>query len=547
MLSMDEALKLLEDGERRQWLIADWGWYIKEKGNGGVYIGLLRPGMKEQCLKNASWDVSKGDGLTGFTMWWEEGVEHTEYNYAPADGDSWPLVIHREFHGLAEDQYDLLEEFRLYHNLWHDRKTDNYYKIKDNGDKQRVVYRDKDGAMLVDTASLRQFCAARDLLILLQVDSVQYFNDPQEESSEEIKEENLYALRHVTNDTMFIEHPAFGRLLGKRVIQPLSKEKCGIWPFEGRKAHESFIIGVNEDGTDGVYTSNPDKLADYFGKNPDSPNYLTPVYFRKDVLKKYLEQPSLYSVDDGYLHCGSAWGVRIDNDHEDLVVVFLGDLGRDLPESEQRYWRSFNVRPEGGLSETCFKRSFLGQFADAENIDHVIKSERRKMLEKWKEAFGFSLYTDFHQGDDGILADLRVPISEEWTEFDRCTIAASKTFVDYLNESPLEKAAKDEINKMRELEPDRPIRGIDKLKAWLVQNVGEGAPIECIDVLRNLQALRSKSSAHRKSSDLSKFLAKHGLDDSSPRDVYRSLVITPLLEYCIKLRDLAESRVAKND
>ena len=78
--------------------------------------------MEQQCLKNASWDVSKGDGLTGFTMWWEEGVEHAEYSYAPADGDSWPLVIHREFHGLAEEQYDLLEEFRLYHNLWHDRK-----------------------------------------------------------------------------------------------------------------------------------------------------------------------------------------------------------------------------------------------------------------------------------------------------------------------------------------------------------------------------------------------------------------------------------------
>lgn len=199
---------------------------------------------------------------------------------------------------------------------------------------------------------------------------------------------------------------------------------------------------------------------------------------------------------------------------------------------------------KGGLSETCFKRSFLGQFADAKNIDHVIKAERRKMLEKWREAFGFSLYTDFHQGDDGILVDLRIPISEEWTEFDKCTIAAAKIFVDYLSESLLEENAKDEISRMKKLEPDRPIRGIDKLKAWLVQNGGDDAPIECVDVLRTLQSLRSKSSAHRKSGDLSKFLARHGLDDSSPREVYRTLVINPLLEYCIKLRHLAESGIA---
>ena len=117
MLSIDEALKLLEDGERRQWLVADWGWYSEDNGHGGVYIGLIQPDMEEQCLKNASWDVSKGDSLIGFTKSWDEGAEHIEYNYALMDYDSWPLIIYREFHGLAENQYDLSEEFRLYHNL----------------------------------------------------------------------------------------------------------------------------------------------------------------------------------------------------------------------------------------------------------------------------------------------------------------------------------------------------------------------------------------------------------------------------------------------
>ena len=539
MLTMDEALKLLRDGERRRWLIADWSWHINGQGNGGVYIGLVRGDTAVTCLNDASWTVSKGESLTGFSMYWEDGEERVEYSYAPVSSDSWPLVIHRDFHGIEKDQYDLLEEFRLFHNLWHDRRTDNYYKILEDGTKQKVVFRDDSGAILVETAAIRKFCAARGLKILLQVDSVQFFEEPQDEYSDEIVEPGIYASRHVVNEAISGK-PAFGRLLGKRLIEPLPIEKCGIWPYESKKSYESFIIGVREDGSDELFTSDPDQLGDYFGKNPDSPHYLTPVYFRKEVLKKYLENPSLYSVEDGYLRCGGMWGLRMDNDHEDKVVVFLGDLGRDLPETEQRYWRSFNIRPDGGLSETCFKRSFLAEFADPNSPELAIKFERRKLLEKWHAAFGFDLYLKLHIDDIGVLADVRLPTSDEWTEFDRCTIAATKVFIDYLNESQLAKSAASEIAKMRERFPEKSIRGIDKLQAWLIQHGADESYLDLIASLRLLQELRSKSAAHRKSGSLTSLLKKHGLEDESPREIYRRLVLEPMLSYCRRLSEFAE-------
>lgn len=174
MLTMDEALQLLRDGEQRQWLIADWDWSVNGSGNGGVYIGLVRGNMADNCLDDASWTVRKGGELTGFSTWREDGEERTEYSYNPASGESWPLVIHRYFHGLEQDQLDLLEEFRLFHNLWHDRGTDNYFKIQEDGTKQKIVFRDSSGALLVDTVALRKYCAARGLKILLQVDSIQF-------------------------------------------------------------------------------------------------------------------------------------------------------------------------------------------------------------------------------------------------------------------------------------------------------------------------------------------------------------------------------------
>lgn len=542
MLSMKEALSLLRDAERRQWLIADWSWHTDHGDNGGVYIGLVRSEKAAEYLKSASWDVSKGDALTGFNMWWDDGVEKTEYSYAPVSADSWPLVVHRGFYGLEPTQYDLIEEFRHFHNLWHDRQGDDYYKMTDACDRQKVVFRDDKNALLVDTAMLRQFCAARRLCIILQIDAVQFFDEKVTESSQEFHEDDLVATIHKTNDAAFSGKPAFGRMLGKRIIRPLPKENCGIWPYEAEKSYESYIVAVKEDGSDAVYTSDPGALNNYFGKNPGHPHYLTPICFRKDVLKKYLEKPSLFSVEDGYLRCGGLWGIRIDNDHEDRVVVFLGDLGRDLPESEQRYWRSFNVRPEGALSESCFKRSFLSQFADPLNAELLIKPARRKLLESWHKAFGFSLYAPFHEDDKGILADLRLPISDEWTEFDRCTIAATKVFVDYLNEADLAREAVDAIKQLKAKDPHRDIRGIDKLAAWIGEHSGDGELLECIDSLRVAQSLRSKSAVHRKSAALTELLKKHGMEDASPREVYKKLILVPILTYCQAFAAFAESR-----
>lgn len=54
-------------------------------------------------------------------------------------------------------------------------------------------------------------------------------------------------------------------------------------------------------------------------------------------------------------------------------MVFLGDLGRDLPSSERDYWRTFNVAPAGRMSETAFRRSILGQFTDPKSPDLQFK------------------------------------------------------------------------------------------------------------------------------------------------------------------------------
>lgn len=86
--------------------------------------------------------------------------------------------------------------------------------------------------------------------------------------------------------------------------------------------------------------------------------YLTPVTFKKEVLQRYLAKPNLFEIREGYLGCRGLWGIEIDNHHKDCVIVYLGDIGRDLPEQEQVYWKSFNIVGEESLSMEAFQRDF---------------------------------------------------------------------------------------------------------------------------------------------------------------------------------------------
>ena len=43
------------------------------------------------------------------------------------------LVLKRNFHEMRDGYKEISEEFRLFHNLYHDRKTDKYIKIDESG------------------------------------------------------------------------------------------------------------------------------------------------------------------------------------------------------------------------------------------------------------------------------------------------------------------------------------------------------------------------------------------------------------------------------
>jgi hypothetical protein len=438
-------------------------------------------------MKDPGWEVHIGHGGYGFSQSYEDGVPTTTYERFPDDGVEL-LVISRDFHGVRSGDLELVEEFRLLFNLWEDRATRTYYYFDEAGNAVKAATIEPKRVRVL-TSLLRRYQAAKQLHLALYFDST-HFSTGLPGERREWKREDTEVLIHY-----YREHAdqtrKFSRLFGKCLFPPPPQEESNLWPFERPERFESFLIGVASEGQEVIHTSDPSELANYFGTNPDSPHYLTPVYFRREVLNKYYAEPDRYSVEDGYVRCAGLWGLRLDNDQPGHIMVFLGDLGQDIPFSEAQYWKSFNIPPpEEGPSETLVRRAFLAQFTDPQSADLKFARIYQDTNEAWHSSFGEPLFKPLHEDDSHVMSKLHTPVGDGQAEFDEQVLFLAKLLVDSLNEKALaaamEKRPKDE-------------KGLAKLQRFL-EGLSVDEPRALLKPFAEIQGLRSRSAAHRKGS-----------------------------------------------
>lgn len=491
------------------WTTAYKSWR-NPNDSGALFAAFAPKRYRELALRKSSWDFSIGDGMPGFTQYGYPN--RTKYLRFGKTSGIEPLILIQGHHEIKPPMLpQVCEEFRLYHNLWMDPHNMSLHKIEEDGSENEAV-RISEDEVQIRTNLLRQYQAGRQLDLLLFVDSVQYVSGIGEINLDALAEDlvsetsrlTFYAGEIDSNDR------PFSRLNGKKVIAPPPRKNSGVWPFDERvETYPDFIIGEDNTGTAIRFTCEEDRLSNYFGRNSKSPHYLTPVFFRREVLHRYYEHPEKFSVVDGYLRCGSLWGLRLDNDHPDHVMVFLGDLGRDLPESERNYWLSFNITPSGFMSETVFRRSFLNQFADAESPDLKFKSLYSRFKTRWKTKYDWDLFKDLVDDDQHVFQRLRIPLNQSQPEFEAQVLNLTKVLIDSINITGISKLLQNQVDGER---------GIDKLCRWLVQ---ERYPYvdRDIEFLKRLQRLRSKLVAHRKGSDHAKVLQDENVDENKINEI----------------------------
>ena len=510
------------------WTVISDGW-SEENHSSGAFAAFCSPEYQERALGAASWDLSVGGGFPGFVQEHADGGTRTRYTRNVNGPDVEPIVLVQMMYGVADDAYLVSEEFRLLMELWQDPATGDFYTFGDDGTKERALER-RGEQVRVRTPLLRRYQAARQLGLLLFTDSTALVETDEDASDfADLRVDDVVVDSSVVDRAIgrvgFPVAKLYSRLLVKRVLPPPPRETCGIWPWD-REDEEfpEFIIGEDDNGKPVRFTCDPEKLQNYYGKNPEAPHYLTPVFFRAEVLSRYYENPGLYEVSDGRLSCVQLWSVAIDNGVPGLVSVFLGDLGRDIPGGERAKWLAHNVPPVAPMSESAFRRSFLGQSVSSDNPEHVFKQAYRNLERKWLANWGWPLHRQPSGRDAGILQRLHIPLGDGDGELEGQVLNLAKVLIDLLNEADLTAG-------MEKVEDEK---GIGKLKRFLSANGYEHTERD-VARLRRIQKLRSRTAAHTQGESGARYLAEE-LGGGSGADLVARLMV----EAAETLRSLAE-------
>lgn len=498
-----------------QWITVFRSTPYGSKLNQYFYSALIPFEKAHKNLETYDWDVHNDFGKPIISSY-SPDKDVVYSRYGNKDGIE-PLIIIQSFYGLEKPSINISEEFRLFHNLFWNLQEKKYQALSlDTGDFEDVINLN-DNSVDIKLSYIKKFCAFKEMCLAIYFDII-YYSDEKIDSqiflNENIEEkgEDYHYIVYWDNSIASLMGKSFSKVLGKKYIQPALASTSGIWPFEKEKIYEEFIIDINSKGEEILFTCNPDKLSNYFGKNRGSPNFLTQIFFKKEVLTKYYGNPNKFQINDGYLTCGGLWGLQIDNNHPDYIIVYLGDLG-SLSNSEQKYWRSFNVQPDGSISQVAFNRDFKNEFTDPSALDLTFKYRYSIVNKIWKNKTGWEIYIPLHNEDAFHLTALHVPLNNTNKEFDEQVLSLTKIIIDSLNEKEISK-------QIISTEYDK---GIDKLEKYFIK-INKLNYDVYISFLRDLQYLRSSGSAHRKGERFIKARKKFDLESKSLQTVFKEIL-----------------------
>lgn len=442
-----------------------------------IFCCFVELSHRDHILDGCNWLKHPDSFTPGFS---ESG---NSVQFEPSNYDGFHFIIAEQyFYSLNEAQLHLNQEFALLFELF--RGNDgNYYSIDDCGRREMVV-EFLESQVNIKTKFLIRYMSARQLLFVQFIDSRvstpgHYpFNAELIDTESDTGSNYTYTRWFQGKED---ENYLHSMIHARSFVEPKPVTECGLWPYDkGNESYPEFIVRELPDGSFERYTCEESKLANYFGANPGAPHYLTPIYFNPAVLDKY-RKDKLFDVTEHRITCGSQWSIAIDNVKPSRVMVYLGDLGRDLPESERLHFLSHEISPaDQCISETVFANDFLNCWSDSNGPIGKLLKQRCELNESWKESFGVPLYRELHRDELDIPKRIRIPASSGDEEFDTVILNLTKYLIDYIDEPQFSSYKKG--------------GSINNLEAFLHE---KGIQID-LSPLRDLQSIRSTSMAHSK-------------------------------------------------
>lgn len=476
-----------------------------------------------KILSHYDWDVSMdlghprfrstGDGMAALDL----GTVDSNLG-VPLEA----FTLYRDFHGAYESAFELAQNFLLYHNLHYDKDEEKF--VNSQNDDEVVRYSDPH-TVLVSSGYLKEYLAARKMVLVRFHDHRRFVKKPVEtilgKKSEEISVKTDDTHYHIYVGALNSLYETFSRLLGKDLILPFSEPTHEDYLFltgKLRRNYASFIVGTEKTGEKVESTCNEEVLSNNFVDRGTS-HFLTPVFFKRDVLQRYYAGTRRYTVGTGWVSCLDLWQIPFGENKEGLVHVWLGDLGR-IPYEEQLHWKLYNVPPSGGLEEAFYKTQILAEFTESEDPVYLLNRERELLNNQFEQKFGFKLFKELTGEDAYVAKSIHIPTSNEQKELDEQLLLLAKYLVDSINKADLEARVLWKPPNQNENTHTR------FLEVFLVEamRMEQTLARQVVESLRTLQTLRSLSAAHTKSTEYRTQLEKLGVAGLKPKHVIRKLV-----------------------
>jgi hypothetical protein len=287
------------------WLTVDEHFFTDGK-HGGVGCVLVDPGRSEDALTDTTWI---GRDLGNVSIWdddrFESGLKATEKDIIVEF-----FVQARRPSGVSLPVVEFSHPFLWY---WDAFPTGDGWKYLNRAGRAqelvRWMFADDGWRVEVRALEFRQFLAACARTAIIQVDYVTKTETaPFDRVDDEFDNDWSHFDFHVLHDSAMGDRPSFSRLLGQYAIT--GQRNSRVPRFEERRQdreYPAFIYAVDEDGNSLAHTCDPDKLGTYFDRDGTRHHYLTPIYFKREVLQPYVAEPSKYSVSPSRLSCLDLW------------------------------------------------------------------------------------------------------------------------------------------------------------------------------------------------------------------------------------------------
>lgn len=467
------------------WITVYRGYHKNDGVDSGIYCLLVKPDHINEYLDNRNWGVMPGsEGHPSVITRYENGKGVTEY-FRFADEGIEPFVFPKWFVHKKEQYVDISQEFVNYFSLYeisNDKQNRKYYFIDDVGDEEEVI-NVKEREVRIKLKFLVEYLAVRKIHISLCFDFMLVTDLNGNKNLFKSKDEDYvgetYNYNHLIRVVPGLEKSKFQSWIIGKTILKYDPTKSNIFHFDRNDTdNENFIIGYNPDGS-----------LSYAPCHSEDHQFFTPVYFKKSVLNKYYDNPHKFDVN-GFHISSSFISLKMDNNHDDYVMVFLNDL-KMLPQKEQLHWKHHNIAPEPemGISGSYYDSMVMGKWArDSDSIDVRFKVKYIQFNRKWFEKFGWHFYKEQVGTDQQHFNSLHLPSENTVTSFSEQLLILVKLTIDSLNEEML-------ILGLPKVDNEK---GIAKFERFLAKHDIE-IP-DMVKFLRNLQDLRSGMIAHRFSS-----------------------------------------------